>query len=259
MRSSVFVYALFGAASGFHAPRLSTAPQFYGARASAAPLLRLADSDPEVAATFDSPPPVDATSSLLDKLPVVAAVGTLATTLLHSPAFATFAAQWQAIGASGVSGDGFWAPFQFWLFFAAMHPLLQPALWISEVLHGSPGPQIAELLPVTFLLGNVVVIGALAKLPQARTALNVALIGLFINYVGTGLEGTNGLGDYNLALDDGIKGCPTYEQVRQPTMASFDKTKYTGRWYEHAFHDYTQFKDTYDVTLDIELSSDKVR
>ena len=109
-----------------------------------------------------------------------------------------------------MSGDGFWAPFQFWLFFAAMHPLLQPALWISEVLHGSPGPQIAELLPATFLLGNVVVIGALAKLPQARTALNVALIGLFINYVGSGLEGTNGLGDYNLALDDGIN--PDYRE-----------------------------------------------
>ena len=27
--------------------------------------------------------------------------------------------------------------------------------------------------------------------------------------------------------------------------------------YEHAFHDYTQFSDVYDTTLDIELSPDK--
>ena len=46
-----------------------------------------------------------------------------------------------------------------------------------------------------------------------------------------------------MALDDGIRGCPTYEQVRQPSMEGFDRTLYTGRWYEHAFHDYTQFAD----------------
>ena len=93
----------------------------------------------------------------------------------------------------------------------------------------------------------------------ARTALNIGLVGLLINYVGSGLEGTGGLGDYNLALDDGIRGCPTYEQVRQPSMDGFDRTKYTGRWYEHAFHDYTQFSDVYDTTLDIELSKDGKR
>jgi len=192
-------------------------------------------------------------------LPAVAAVGTLATAARYYPTFATFVGQWQSIADAGVSGDDFWAPLQFWTFFAAMHPLLQPVLWISEVLHGSPGPKIAELVPYSFLLGNVVVIGLLARSAAARTALNIGLVGLLLNYVGSGLEGTGGLGDYNLALDDGIRGCPTYEQVRQPSMDAFDRTKYTGRWYEHAFHDYTQFADTYDVTLDIELSSDQQR
>ena len=201
----------------------------------------------------------ESASSPLDLLPAAAAACTLGAILLHAPAFARFFSQWQELGAAGITGNDFWAPFQFWLFFAAMHPLLQPALWISEVLHGSPGPKVADLVPATFLLGNVVVLGALARVPQLRNALNVGIVGLFINYIGMGLEGTNGLGDYNLALDDGIAGCPTYEEVRQPTMAGFDRSKYTGRWYEHAFHDWTQFSDTYDVTLDIELSTDKVR
>ena len=39
-------------------------------------------------------------------------------------------------------------------------------------------------------------------------------------------------------------------------MASFDPKLYTGRWYEHGFHDWTQFGDVYDTTLDIELSKD---
>jgi hypothetical protein len=40
-------------------------------------------------------------------------------------------------------------------------------------------------------------------------------------------------------------------------MDGFDVTKYQGRWYENAFHDYTQFTEVYDTTLDIELSPDK--
>jgi len=192
-------------------------------------------------------------------LPVAAALGTAASAALHAPTFAAFVAQWQAIREAGVVGDDFWAPLKFWLFFAVTHPVLQPAVWIGEVLHGSPGPQIADVMPYSFLLGNVVVLGILAWSAAARTALNVALLGLFINFVGCGLEGTNDLAGYNLALDDGIKGCPTYEQVRQPTMEGFDVSKYTGRWYEHGFHDYTQFGEVYDTTLDIELSADGKR
>ena len=155
---------------------------------------------------------------------------------LHAPAFSEFAAQWQAISDSGVSGDDFTAPLTFWLFFAVMHPLLQPAIWISEVLHTSPGqPEyMLGLLPASFVAGNVVVLAALALLPKLRAAGLAAVIALFINYVGSGLDGTVNQAAYNLALDDGVKGCPTYEQVKQPSMDGFDVSKYTGLWYAAA-------------------------
>lgn len=54
----------------------------------------------------------------------------------------------------------FWAALNFWIFFAVGHPILQPILWISDVLHGSPGPKIADLVPFTFLAGNVIAITA---------------------------------------------------------------------------------------------------
>jgi hypothetical protein len=54
----------------------------------------------------------------------------------------------------------FWDALNFWIFFAVAHPILQPLLWISEVLHGSPGPMVANLVPITFFLGNVIFIGA---------------------------------------------------------------------------------------------------
>ncbi len=54
----------------------------------------------------------------------------------------------------------FWDALNFWIFFAVAHPILQPLLWISEVLHGSPGPMVANLVPITFLLGNVIFVGA---------------------------------------------------------------------------------------------------
>lgn len=83
----------------------------------------------------------------------------------------------------------------------------------------------------------------------------------FFTYVGAGLDGQAGLGDYNLALDDSykgqvVRGCPAYGEVRQPSMDNFDLNKYQGLWYEHKFHDWTQFKEVYDTTLDIKLTSD---
>ena len=39
-------------------------------------------------------------------------------------------------------------------------------------------------------------------------------------------------------------------------MNGFDVTKYKGRWYEHAYHDWTQFAEVYDTTLDIDLAAD---
>ena len=204
-------------------------------------------------------PPEEAKLPILQALPFIAAAGAVGTIALHYPTFEGFYNQWQEIGAAGVTGDDFWAPLNFWAFFAAMHPLLQPAIWIGEVLHGSPGPQLGDVMPYSFIAGNVVVIGLLLTFAELRTTLNFALLAAFVNYVGCGLEGTQDLSDYNLALNDGVRGCPTYEDVRQPSMTSFDPEKYQGRWYEQAFHDWTQFGDVYDTTLDVELSKDGAR
>jgi hypothetical protein len=188
-----------------------------------------------------------------------AAACTAAAAAVHAPAFAHFASQWQEVAAAGISGDELWAPVRFWSFFAVMHPLLQPAIAIGEVLHGSPGPVLGDIVPASFILLNVVVLGVLAASSQLRSALAVGTLGLLINFVGCGLEGQYDLSEYNLALNDGVNGCPTYAEVRQKSMDGFDVAKYTGRWYEHAFHDYTQFADVYDTTLDIELSKDGSR
>ena len=97
---------------------------------------------------------------------------------------------------------------------------------------------------------------------QFRGALNVAALSAFLTYVGAGLDGQAGLGDFNLQLNDSyqgqvVKGCPAYDDVRQPSMDGFDLEKYQGKWYEQKFHDWTQFKEVYDTTLDIKLTSDK--
>lgn len=88
--------------------------------------------------------------------------------------------------------------------------------------------------------------------------MNITLLAAFITYIGAGLEGTIGLGDYNLALDDSykgqiVKGCPAYDEVRQPSMDNFNLEKYQGLWYEQKFHDWTQFKEVYDTTLSIKV------
>lgn len=89
--------------------------------------------------------------------------------------------------------------------------------------------------------------------------MNIAVLAAFFSYIGAGLDGTAGLGDFNLALDDNykgqiVKGCPAYEDVRQPSMDNFDINKYQGMWYEQKFHDWTQFKEVYDTSLDIKVS-----
>lgn len=79
------------------------------------------------------------------------------------------------------------------------------------------------------------------------------------SYIASGLDGAGSPSAYNLALDDGIRGCPAYEEVVQPSMRDFDVKKYQGRWYELGFHDWTQFSEVYGTTLDIELSQDGQR
>ena len=145
-----------------------------------------------------------------------------------------------------------------------MHPLIPAKAGIAFGLHRAPpqpGPRLGGLVPVLFLLLNGVGAWAIASFSEIAVALNIFVIAAFVNYVGSGLGGMNGMGDFNLALNDAyrgkeFKGCPTYEQVRQPSMDDFDVRKYNGLWYEHAFHDWTQFKEVYDTTLDIKVDED---
>merc|ERR1719343_1650831 len=188
---------------------------------------------------------------------ITAAVGSAAV-FSHAGGYADFYAAVQEMKANADPAD-FSAALNFWIFFAVGHPILQPILWISDVLHGSPGPMIGDLVPVTFILGNVVAIAAVAYVAEIRNAVNVAALLAFLAYVGAGLDGQAGLGDFNLAVDDSyqgkiVKGCPAYEEVRQPSMNAFDLEKYQGLWYEQKFHDWTQFKEVYDTTLDIKLT-----
>ena len=92
------------------------------------------------------------------------------------------------------------------------------------MLHTAPGPLVG-LLPLGFVLGNLAVLALLATQPKVRLAAPVVSAALLVNFVGGGLEGSVSSSDYNLALDDGVKGCPAYEQVRQPSMDGFDITK----------------------------------
>merc|ERR1711971_938655 len=82
----------------------------------------------------------------------VAAVGAAAV-LSHAGAYARFFSSIQEMKAYADPAD-FSAALNFWIFFAVGHPILQPILWISDVLHGSPGPMVGDLVPVTFILGN---------------------------------------------------------------------------------------------------------
>jgi len=188
----------------------------------------------------------------------VAAIGTVAV-LSHAGAYADFYSSLMEMKANIEDPADFSAALNFWIFFAVGHPILQPILWISDVLHGSPGPMIGDLVPVTFLLGNIVAIAAISYVSEIRNAVNVGALFAFLAYVGAGLDGQAGMGDFNLAIDDSykgqiVKGCPTYEQVRQPSMDDFDLEKYQGLWYEQKFHDWTQFKEVYDTTLGIKLT-----
>lgn len=196
-----------------------------------------------------------------NSLTLVAAAAGVGGVAIHANAWSNFFNVVMAMKEATPDPNDFWGALNFWIFFAVGHPILQPILWISDVLHGTPGPKIADLVPTAFLLGNLAVIGLITFSKEVRNAVNVAALAAFITYVGAGLDGQAGMGDFNLALDDSykgkaFKGCPTYEEVRQPSMDNFDLNKYQGLWYEQKFHDWTQFKEVYDTTLDIKLTSD---
>ena len=93
-------------------------------------------------------------------LPTATAIIGSAAVATHAGAWADFFRSVMEMKANVADPADFWAALNFWIFFAVGHPILQPILWISEVLHGSPGPLIGGLVPATFLAGNVVVIAA---------------------------------------------------------------------------------------------------
>jgi hypothetical protein len=129
-----------------------------------------------------SSPPAVATQALSDRKPwediawpagiltkATMAVGLLAVSS-HASAYSSFIQSILEMKANVANPEDFWAALNFWIFFAVGHPILQPILWISDVLHGSPGPMIAGLVPLTFLLGNVVVLSAIAVSSEVRNS-----------------------------------------------------------------------------------------
>jgi hypothetical protein len=191
----------------------------------------------------------------------IAALGVVGIAI-HAGAWSEFFSNIATMKENIQNPQEFWDAINFWIFFAVGHPLLQPILWISDVLHGSPGPMVLNLVPASFLGANLLFIGVSYWSKEFRSALNVAVLSAFLTYVGAGLDGQAGLGDFNLQLDDSyqgdiVRGCPAYDDVRRPSMDGFDLEKYQGKWYEQKFHDWTQFKEVYDTTIDIKLTSDK--
>ncbi|GMH48446.1 hypothetical protein TrVE_jg5722 [Triparma verrucosa] len=191
-------------------------------------------------------------------LPLMAAIYAVGGAGFYSPAFLDFFENVRQIQENADPKDAMDA-INFWIFFAVSHPILQPILFLSEVMHGSPGPRIGGLVPYTFVLLNVLFILVTSKWKEISLSLNIFLFSSAIFYVGAGLKGEGSMADYNLGLNDDyktekVRGCPAYEDVRLKSMDNFDLNKYEGLWYEHKFHDYTQFKEVYDTTLDIKLT-----
>jgi len=99
-------------------------------------------------------------------LPMIAAIGGSIAVATHAGAWASFFQSVMEMKQNVDNPADFWAALNFWIFFAVGHPILRPILWISDVLHGSPGPLVGGLVPVSFIAGNILVIGALAMSKQ---------------------------------------------------------------------------------------------
>jgi hypothetical protein len=101
-------------------------------------------------------------------LPLATAVLGAAAVATHAPAWSAFFSSVMQMKENIADPSDFVAALNFWVFFAVGHPILQPILAISDVLHGSPGPKVADLVPVTFLLGNLIVLGTIALSKEVR-------------------------------------------------------------------------------------------
>ncbi len=115
-----------------------------------------------VAGTKDVP----TTESLTDLVPKgilmksVAVLGT-ASLLTHTGGYLSFFQKVLEMKSNADPAD-FWPALNFWIFFAVGHPILQPILWISDVLHGSPGPMVGNLVPITFVAANMIAIASVS-------------------------------------------------------------------------------------------------
>jgi hypothetical protein len=113
--------------------------------------------------------------NLLSKLPtnalplLASVIGSIAVAS-HGGAWIQFFNSVMEMKANIADPADFWAALNFWIFFAVGHPLLPPVLWISDVLHGSPGPKLADIVPITFLAGNAIAIGAIALSKEVRVS-----------------------------------------------------------------------------------------
>jgi hypothetical protein len=96
----------------------------------------------------------------LQALPTACAAFGLVSVLSHGGAWATFITSVLEMKANVANPADFWSALNFWIFFAVGHPILQPILWISDILHGSPGPIVGGLVPASFIAGNILVIAA---------------------------------------------------------------------------------------------------
>ena len=99
---------------------------------------------------------------------------------IHAGAWSEFFTNLSVMKDNVADPKDFWDAFNFWIFFAVGHPLLQPILWISDVLHGSPGPMVLDLVPASFLMANILFIGLTAVSKEFRNALNVAALSAFL-------------------------------------------------------------------------------
>ena len=105
-------------------------------------------------------PIYDTIQTVLQLLPTAVASIGFVSVMSHASAWLAFFASVSEMNANIADPADFWSALNFWIFFAVGHPILQPILWISDVLHGSPGPMVAGLVPATFVIGNIFAIAA---------------------------------------------------------------------------------------------------
>jgi hypothetical protein len=94
--------------------------------------------------------------------------------LSHSQAWGEFGESLVQMYQSVDDPADFWPALNFWIFFAVGHPILQPILYLSDVLHGTPGPMVlGGLVPALFIAGNVVAIAAVAISKDVSTKIGL--------------------------------------------------------------------------------------